>query len=159
MDYIHNAIFSNKEITFQYCEWNLKKELVPKKNGAMYVVSTWALTWDDENYYLVAYDDAAGKIKHYRIDKMQKTAVLESDRKGVQAFEGFNLPAFAKKTFGMYGGYDAEVALIGKKGLIGVIWIASAMIPRSFRQIKSISEQEFWFLSVCVFKSSASRKL
>lgn len=121
VDYIHNAIFANKEITFQYCEWNIKKELVPKKDGAMYVVSPWALTWDDENYYLVAYDDVAGKIKHYRVDKMQKTSVLESDRKGEQAFEGFDLPAFAKKTFGMYGGYDAEVSIIGKNALVGVI--------------------------------------
>lgn len=40
-----------------------------KKNGAFYVVSPWALTWDDENYYLVAYDAAAGIIKHYRVDK------------------------------------------------------------------------------------------
>ena len=121
VDSIHNAIFSNREITFQYCEWNLKKELIPKKNGAMYVVSPWALTWNDENYYLVAFDDIAGKIKHYRVDKMQKMAVLESERKGEQAFAGFDLPAFAKKTFGMYGGYDAEVARICRNSLVGVI--------------------------------------
>ena len=82
-----------------------------KKNGAFYVVSPWALTWDDENYYLVAYDAAAEIIKHYRVDKMRDTEILEADRKGEESFKNFDLAAFAKKTFGMYGGVDAEVTL------------------------------------------------
>lgn len=56
MDYIHTAIYENKEIKFHYAEWTVKKELKLKKDGAFYVVSPWALIWDDENYYLVAYD-------------------------------------------------------------------------------------------------------
>ena len=52
VDYIHTAIYENKEIKFHYVEWTVKKELKLKKNGAFYVVSPWALTWDDENYYL-----------------------------------------------------------------------------------------------------------
>ena len=83
-----------------------------EKDGAIYVVSPWALTWDDENYYLVAYDDKAGIIKHYRVDKMLKMVVLETERKGKEAFENFDLAAFTKKTFGMYGGADAEVSMI-----------------------------------------------
>ncbi len=47
-DYINTAIYVNKEITFQYAVWTVKKEL--KKDGAFYVVIPWALTWDDENY-------------------------------------------------------------------------------------------------------------
>ena len=68
-----------------------------KKNEAFYVVSPWALTWDDENYYLVAYDAAAGIIKHYRVDKMRDTEILETDRKGEESFKNFDLAAFAKK--------------------------------------------------------------
>ena len=52
------------------------------------MVSPWALTWDDENYYLVAYDAAAGIIKHYRVDKMQNTEILETDRKGEDYWSG-----------------------------------------------------------------------
>ena len=69
VDYIHTAIYENKQIKFHYAEWTVKKELKFKKNGAFYVASPWALTWDDENYYLVAYDATAGIIKHYRVDK------------------------------------------------------------------------------------------
>ena len=91
-----------------------------KKNGAFYVVSPWALTWDDENYYLVAYDAAAGIIKHYRVDKMRDTEIVEADRKGEESFKNFDLAAFAKKTFGMYGGADAEVTLECRNELAGV---------------------------------------
>ena len=121
VDYIHTAIYENKQIKFHYAEWTVKKELKFKKNGAFYVVSPWALTWDNENYYLVAYDAAAGIIKHYRVDKMRDTEIIEADRKGEESFKNFDLAAFAKKTFGMYGGVDAEVTLECRNELDGVV--------------------------------------
>lgn len=121
VDTIHNAITANKEISFKYAEWTVKKEFRLKKNGALYKVSPWALTWDDENYYLVAYDAEAGKIKHYRVDKMQSTDILESDRQGAEDFQGFDLAAFSKKTFGMYGGSDEEVVFVCENFLAGVM--------------------------------------
>ena len=121
VDYIHTAIYENKQIKFHYAEWTVKKELKFKKNGAFYVVSPWALTWDDENYYLVAYDAAAGIIKHYRVDKMRDTEIMEADRTGEESFKNFDLAAFAKKTFGMFGGVDAEVTLECRNELAGVV--------------------------------------
>lgn len=121
VDYIHTAIYENKQIKFHYAEWTVKKELKFKKNGAFYVVSPWALTWDDENYYLVAYDAAAGIIKHYRVDKMRDTEIMEADRTGEESFKNFDLAAFAKKTFGMFGGADAEVTLECRNELAGVV--------------------------------------
>lgn len=97
VDDIYMAIYGNREITFQYAEWAMKKEFHLRRGGAMYVVSPWALTWNDENYYLVAYDDKAGKIKHYRVDKMQRMEVLETERKGEEAFRGFDLRSFPRK--------------------------------------------------------------
>ena len=43
VDYIHTAIYENKEIKFHYAEWTVKKELKLKRDGAFYVVSPWAL--------------------------------------------------------------------------------------------------------------------
>ncbi|WP_243143525.1 WYL domain-containing protein [Pseudobutyrivibrio xylanivorans] len=50
----------------------------PKKEGKKYRGSPWALTWADENYYLVAYDSEDGKVKHYRVDKMMKKTMIIS---------------------------------------------------------------------------------
>ncbi len=139
VDYIHTAIFENKEITFQYAEWTVKKELKLKKEGAFYVVSPWALTWDDQNYYLVAYDAAAMMIKHYRVDKMQHIGILNEVRKGEASFKNFDLAAFAKKTFSMYGGIDTEVMLACRNELAGVV------IDRFGHDVWLIPEGEDYF--------------
>jgi predicted DNA-binding transcriptional regulator YafY len=121
VDQIYTAIFKNRQVTFQYAEWTMKKELRLKKEGAFYQISPWALTWDDENYYLVAYDETAQMIKHYRVDKIKHIGILEKERQGKECFLDFNLAAFAKKTFGMYGGKDQEVVLLCHKNLAGVV--------------------------------------
>ena len=121
VDDIHTAIYENKEIAFQYAEWTMQKKLHLKKEGKRYIVSPWVLTWNNENYYLLAYDDRKGGMKHYRVDKMLHITVLETLRKGKDAFSDFDLASFSKKTFGMYGGIDAEVSLLCHKSLAGVI--------------------------------------
>lgn len=121
VDQIHEAILDNRQIQYQYAEWTVKKELKPKKNGAVYTVSPWSLTWDDANYYLIAYDEEADCMKHYRVDKMRHTRVTERARIGKERFQDFDLAEFSKKTFSMYGGHDEEVTPQCANELIGVI--------------------------------------
>ncbi|MGN0564187.1 MAG: helix-turn-helix transcriptional regulator, partial [Candidatus Heritagella sp.] len=56
VDTIHNAINGDKQIRFQYFQWNVKKEMELRHHGAWYQISPWALVWDDEYYYLIGYD-------------------------------------------------------------------------------------------------------
>ncbi len=121
VDDIHRAISSDRQIAFRYFEWNAKKEKQLRKDGKMYKVSPWALTWTDENYYMIAYDDEAGIIKHYRVDKMLSLAVCGDRRLGAELFKNFDMAVYSKKTFGMYGGKDEQVTLICEDTLAGVI--------------------------------------
>ena len=82
VDAIHNAISENKKIKFQYYQWNVKKEMELRHNGAWYHISPWGLSWYNENYYLVGYDSEAGKIKHYRVDKMLHIRLSAESREG-----------------------------------------------------------------------------
>ena len=134
VDTLHEAMNRNRQIRFKYGEWTAAKELVEKKGGTEYRVSPWALTWDDENYYLIAFDEAAGIIKHYRVDKMLEIGLTDEERVGRDSFEDFDLAAFSKKTFGMFGGPDANVVLRCKNGLAGVI------IDRFGREISLVPE-------------------
>lgn len=121
VDQIHTAILENKQIEYKYAEWTVQKELVAKKDGALYKVSPWSLTWNDQNYYLIAYDEASDCIKHYRVDKMQQVGVIDKERVGKDKFQHFDLAEFAKKTFGMYGGHDEAVTLVCRNEIAGVI--------------------------------------
>jgi predicted DNA-binding transcriptional regulator YafY len=121
VDIIHNAISSNVKIRFQYTKWTVDKVLAVKRGGEHYEVSPWALSWDNENYYLVAFDSREGIIKHYRVDKMLHLSLGEERREGRQYFERFNMGAYSSKMFGMYHGEDETVKLRFKNDLAGVV--------------------------------------
>lgn len=120
VDFINIAITENKEISFEYYDWNLKKELELKNNGNKDNISPWALIWDNENYYLLAYDKGAGILKHYRVDKMRQINILDSSRQGKELFEKIDLARYTGKVFGMYGGELVNVTLEFHNSLIGV---------------------------------------
>ena len=109
----------NRQITFQYLEWNLKKNLVPRKGGLVYQISPWALLWDNENYYLVGYDHDAEIIKHFRVDKIGP--MEEEKREGYEAFTKCNIHDYSTKTFGMYGGKEEKVTIQFPNSLVGVV--------------------------------------
>ena len=127
VDKIHNAISENKKIGFQYFKWELdttngnKIVKTARKNGEYYRVSPWALCWDDENYYLIAYDSEAEIIKHYRVDKMERIRLLKDERDGSELYKDFNPARYAKSVFSMFGGEECEVKLLVDNNFIGVI--------------------------------------
>jgi len=121
VDYIHEAISANKKISFQYFHWNERKEKVLGHGGKAYCVSPFALTWDDENYYMIAYDTEADLVKHFRVDKMQKLEVLDERRDGSENFKDFDMALYSKKTFSMFSGEEEMVTLRCKNELAGVV--------------------------------------
>ena len=92
-----------------------------RHDGAWYHISPWGLSWDDENYYLVGYDSDAGKIKHYRVDKMLHIKLSNEKREGKDYFKKLDMADYAKKSFGMFGGKEQTVKLLVKNSLAGVI--------------------------------------
>ena len=121
VDAIHTAIAENSQITFQYFQWNVKKEMELRKGGALYRVSPWALSCDDENYYMIGYDSDENKIKHYRVDKMTKIQPTEEKRDGAEFFADFDMALYSKQTFGMYGGREETVTLRCENKLANVM--------------------------------------
>ncbi len=121
VDELNLAINENRKIKFDYYEWNLSKEMVLRKNGHKNDISPWSLAWDDENYYLVAFDGNSGIIKHYRVDKMRKIEILDEARDGREEFEEFDAAKYAKKVFGMFTGDEQRVKIQFDNKLIGVV--------------------------------------
>lgn len=121
VDKIHFAISENKKISFKYFEWTSNKEKVYKHDGKNYILSPWALTWDDENYYLVAYDGFEEKIKHFRVDKMDYVRPVDEEREGQDQFDKFDMASYSKSVFGMFGGKAESVTLRCDNSLAGVI--------------------------------------
>ena len=121
VDKIHTAINTNSQIRFQYYQWNVEKQQELRHDGAWYHVSPWHLIWDDEYYYLVAYDAASGILKHYRVDKMLRITVLDKEREGKELAEATDAASYSKAYFGMYGGEKTLVTLRASNDYAGIL--------------------------------------
>ncbi len=139
VDAIYNAIAENVKITFQYFQWNIKKQMELRHDGALYQVSPWALSWDDDNYYLIAYDEKEEKIKHFRVDKMLHIEMTEEKREGRWVFKEFDIAVYARKMFGMFDGEEEMVKILCHNSLAGV------MIDRFGKDISLIPVDEEHF--------------
>ena len=149
VDAIHNAISENKKIRFQYYQWNVKKEMELRRDGAWYHISPWGLSWDDENYYLVGYDSDAGEIRHYRVDKMLHIRMSDEPREGKEHFRKLDMADYSKKSFGMFGGKEQRVKLLVDNSLAGVI------IDRFGKEVMMIpADPEHFTVNVIVMVSS-----
>lgn len=139
VDKIHTAINEDAQISFQYFQWNVSKEPELRHDGKLYVVSPWSLVWDDEYYYLIAYDAQSGIMKHYRVDKMLNISVLEDRRDGKDLFSNIDLPKYSKSLFGMYGGEEITVTLLCENNM------AAPIIDRFGKDISIIKTDDEHF--------------
>ena len=120
VDKIHDAIAQNRQIAFRYYNLDVNKEKVYRKNGEKYQESPVALTWDDENYYMITYKEKYQKFVHYRVDKMERIELLEEPR--VLPEKDFDLSAYSKTMFQMFGGEETEVSIRFDNALVGVVF-------------------------------------
>lgn len=121
IDSIYRAIQMDRQISFKYYQWSLDKKLNPRHGGKTYVISPYFMIWDNENYYLVAYDTQSEKIKHFRIDKIKSVDIKPNNRDGKFLFEGITPNDYATEHFGMFGGDSYRVQLEADVSLLGVI--------------------------------------
>lgn len=120
VDTIHEAIGENRMISFRYLKWNGKKKLEPRHEGKRYLVSPYLLMWEEENYYLVAYDEQANGRRYYRVDKMADIRIEDTPRTHGEEFSE-NAALLSKKTFGMYDGKEERVRISFEESLLGVV--------------------------------------
>ncbi|MEG1524140.1 MAG: WYL domain-containing protein [Clostridia bacterium] len=118
VDSIHDAIHFAKKISFQYCQYTMEKTLKPRRDGILYIVSPYLLTWAEDNYYLIADHPKYEGLVHFRVDKMIQVSVLQECRRQLSPL--FDPVAYAKSMFSMYAGDREWVELTFDQSLIGV---------------------------------------
>ena len=121
VDKIHEAINRQRQIRFHYFQWTVEKKPELRSGGAWYQVSPWSLLWDDEYYYLAAYDSTAGIMKHYRVDKMLDLDIADLPREGEEQFAAFNAAEHSRQVFGMFTGETTRVTIEGQYDMVGAL--------------------------------------
>lgn len=139
VDEIHRGIAANRKIRFHYFEYTVQKERRFRRGGEWYEISPYALSWDDENYYLVGFDSELGIIKHFRVDKMADIDVTDEERDGQDSYAALDMGEYARKTFGMFTGEETSVRLRFENDLVG------AVIDRLGRDVMLIPDGDAHF--------------
>ena len=121
IDCIHAAINGSSRLSFTYFDYGADKKQVLRHGGAPYDVAPKALLWSDDNYYLVAYDEAEGVIKNFRVDKMLKTSLVDKRPSEAAVSAVVDPASYSRRIFGMYGGEDTLVTLEFDERLVGAI--------------------------------------
>lgn len=140
VDSIHTGISRGKQISFHYFQWNARKCKELRRGGELYTVSPYALTWTDDNYYMIAWDPVNRQIRHYRVDRMLDIKVSDLPREGQKEYDRVDLARYTNKHFGMFRGEECAIRLLCHDDLAGVIIDRFGTEPTFFRASDSTFE-------------------
>ncbi len=114
VDDLNRAIGEDAAVEFCYYDWLPEGKALkrtPRHGGRRYLVSPWQLLWQDEFYYLIAYDHSSAQIRHYRVDRMGEIALTDLHRLGEAEFKKIRMEDYTARLFGMFGGETKAVTL------------------------------------------------
>jgi predicted DNA-binding transcriptional regulator YafY len=117
VDMIHQAISNKKQISFKYFEYTIDKKKRYRNEGNTYIASPYALTWDNENYYMISYYEKYEGITHFMVDKMEGIEILELKSQDIE----INIAEYTKKIFSMFVGEEETVRIQFDNSLLGVV--------------------------------------
>lgn len=119
MDTLHRSAVRGSIITFKYWKYSAKKTKLYKKDGGLYRVSAYLLTFNDGNYYLIGKDMDEDRLKTFRADKMEQVkevGISTDDRPKDSVISGF-----IKSQFSIYDGETENVTLVFNENLMSVM--------------------------------------
>lgn len=115
---IHEAIKEKRWLSFRYGRFDVNKEFKLSREGNEYEVKPYGVVWNQEYYYLIAFEKSKQSIIHYRIDRMRD--VLKSEKKWGDE-KGFKLKEYVSQLFHMYSGEKSNIAVEFDNHLINVV--------------------------------------
>lgn len=136
VDVIHRAIAENKQISFKYFDYDMQKR--KRYRDGLRVCSPYALSWDDERYYLIAfYPKRPDNYTNFRVDRMENVEILSDEARVIP--QAFNLSEYMNSTFSMFSGETQEVKLKFHISLVNTV------IDRFGKNISLRPNGDEWF--------------
>lgn len=115
VDTLNRAIKERKKIQCKYMvrELSVGKEIGFKIRNMK--ISPYALTWQDDHYYLIGNYEKYDNLIHMRIDRMKTVEMLDESRRDFSEVceykDTFDVADYVKRLFGMYGGKSDLITL------------------------------------------------
>lgn len=120
IDTIHRAIAGENgkfKIAFKYFEYDVNKK--KKYRDKPRKCSPYALVWDRDHYYLVAWNDHRECYSNYRVDRMESVRITEEPAKPLE--HDFDLASYVTTHISMFSGEETEVKLYCDKSIVNAV--------------------------------------
>ncbi len=144
IDTISKAIGNSKKVSFKY----VSRELVGREFVDVVkerVVSPYALTWQDDHYYLVCNYEKYDNLMHLRLDRISKAEITKDTARHFSEVseytDCFDIADYTNKLFGMFSGEIGTVELCCKRSIAKTV--ADRFSENIF--ITNVTENEFCF--------------
>lgn len=111
VDTINEAINTGRKISFQYFQYNVRKEQKLKRGGEPFIFSPLHMVWNGDYYYMIGVFDRKQKIGSFRVDRIAQCPQI-LDEPAVAAPDGFDMNEYLNTTFRMYNSEHCEVELV-----------------------------------------------
>ncbi len=119
VDRIQSVIADRKRIAFQYFDYTQDKSKILRHDGQIYVVSPYALIWNNDTYYLIGYHDKRKLVAKFRVDRITGLEIMNEP--AVKKPKDFDVSEYFAQEFSMLDGKECKVELICENDLMGNI--------------------------------------
>ncbi len=115
IDRINTAIEKGKKITFKYGKRILGENRQIVTEYKNHKVSPYAMTWQDDYYYLIGNYEKYDNLMHLRIDRIRSVEICDEPIRHFNEVsdyrDTFDVADYTKKLFGMFGGETTDIKL------------------------------------------------
>lgn len=145
IDSIGRAIENRHKLCLKYSVRELRENREIGARVREMKISPYAMTWQDDHYYLIGNYDKYDNLIHLRIDRMH--TVVETDEP-IRHFsevsdykDSFDVADYTRRLFGMFGGEPEEIELRCSKSILEQV--ADRFSENIF--IRKVSDTHFSF--------------
>lgn len=145
IDKISRAIEEKKQITLMYSQRAFSSEREFEKDKKEMQISPYALTWNDDHYYVIGNYSKYNNLLHLRLDRINTVNITEVPMRHFSEVseykDFFDVADYTNKLFGMHSGVLTEIELQCKKTIL------EPVLDRFTENIfmKKVTDTEFSF--------------
>ncbi len=122
IDGIDSAIEQHKKISFKYFTRALSQNREVVWKARELTVSPYAMTWQDDHYYLICNNEKYDNLLHLRIDRMRSVKITECTARPFSEVsnyrDAFDIADYTRKLFQMHSGPIEKITLNCKKKIL-----------------------------------------
>ncbi len=122
IDAINTAIKDCKKVSLKYEHQHLDENREITVDVKEHKISPYAMTWQDDHYYLIGNNEKYDNLMHMRIDRIKKVEILTERSRHFSEVsdytDTFDVVDYTQKLFSMFGGELSRIKLRCKKNIL-----------------------------------------